>query len=127
MVGCADGDFAGACQPALAHAILVRPGVGDDAGAPRLDGHQRGAERAGDRDFATAAEIDLGEEGEEVFKQGISLIWKKQVVNRIYDKANQTLIYLSHSMQVKDGSAKMSISTIPLYGQEVVWTSGKPQ
>ncbi len=75
----------------------------------------------------TIGEIDIGEEGEEVFKQGISLIWKKQVVNRIYDKANQTLIYLSHSRQVQDGSAKMSISTIPLYGQEVVWTSGKPQ
>ena len=70
----------------------------------------------------TIGDIDLGEEGEEVFKQGISLIWKKQVVNRIYDKANQTLIYLSHSRQVQDGSAKMSISTIPLYGQEVVWT-----
>jgi len=75
----------------------------------------------------TIGDIDLGEEGEEVFKQGISLIWKKQVVNRIYDKANQTLIYLSHSRQVQDGSAKMSISTIPLYGQEVVWTGGKPQ
>jgi len=45
----------------------------------------------------TIHEIDLGEAGEEVFKQGISLIWKKQVVNRIYDKANDTLIYLAHS------------------------------
>ena len=72
-------------------------------------------------------DIDLGEDGEEVFKQGISLIWKKQVVNRIYDKANDTLIYLSHSRQVQDGSAKMSISTVPLFGQEVVWENGKPQ
>ena len=66
-------------------------------------------------------EIALGEEGGEVFKQGISLIWKKQVVNRVYDKANDTLIYLSHSRQVQDGSAKMSITTIPLFGQDVVW------
>ncbi len=72
-------------------------------------------------------EIALGEEGEEVFKQGISLIWKKQVVNRVYDKANDTLIYLSHSRQVQDGSAKMSITTIPLFGQDVVWEKGKPQ
>jgi CreA protein len=71
--------------------------------------------------------IDLSEDGEEVFKQGISLIWKKQVVNRIYDKTNDTLIYLSHSRQVQDGSAKMSISTVPLFGQEVVWEKGKPQ
>ena len=71
-------------------------------------------------------EIDLDKDGEEVFEQGISLIWKKQVVNRVYDKANDTLIYLSHSRQVQDGSAKMAISTVPLYGQEVTWTEGKP-
>lgn len=70
--------------------------------------------------------IALGKGGEEVFKQGISLIWKQQVVNRIYDRTNDTLIYLAHSRQVQDGSAKMSISTVPLYGQEVVWTEGKP-
>jgi CreA protein len=62
-----------------------------------------------------------------VFKQGLSLIWKKQVVNRIYDKKNETLVYLSHSRQVQNGSAKMSITTVPLYGQNVVWTKGKPQ
>jgi CreA protein len=75
----------------------------------------------------TIGDIDLSEHGEEVFKQGISLIWKKQVVNRIYDKANDTLIYLSHSRQVQDGSAKMSISTVPLYGQSVTWKNGKPK
>ena len=72
-------------------------------------------------------EIDMSEDGEEVFKQGISLIWKKQVVNRIYDKANDTLIYLAHSRQVQDGSAKMAISTVPLYGQQVQWKNGKPE
>ena len=75
----------------------------------------------------TIGDIDMSEDGEEVFKQGISLIWKKQVVNRIYDKANETLIYLSHSRQVQDGSAKMSMTTVPLYGQNVVWTNGKPK
>jgi hypothetical protein len=72
-------------------------------------------------------DIDLGEDGEEIFKQGISLIWKEQVVNRIYDKANDTLIYLAHSRQVQDGSAKMSMTTVPLFGQQVVWKNGKPQ
>ncbi|MBK8457110.1 MAG: CreA family protein [Phyllobacteriaceae bacterium] len=75
----------------------------------------------------TINEIDLDEDGEEVFNQGISLIWKQQVVNRIYDKKNDTLIYLSHSRQVQEGSAKMSISSVPLYGQTVTWTKGKPQ
>ncbi len=75
----------------------------------------------------TVRDIDLGKGGEEVFNQGISLIWKQRVVNRIYDKTNDTLIYLSHSRQVQDGSAKMAISTVPLYGQTVTWTKGKPQ
>ena len=70
--------------------------------------------------------IDLGEDGEEVFKQRQSLIWKQLVVKRIYDKAHDTLIYLAHSRQVQDGSAKMSISTVPLYGQDVAWSEGKP-
>jgi CreA protein len=73
----------------------------------------------------TIGDIDMSEGGEEVFKQGISLIWKKQVVNRIYDKKNETLIYLSHSRQVQDGSAKMSVTTVPLFSQNVVWTGGK--
>ncbi|MBZ9723468.1 CreA family protein [Mesorhizobium sp. CO1-1-11] len=75
----------------------------------------------------TIGDIDTSEGGEEVFKQGISLIWKKQVVNRIYDKANETLIYLSHSRQVQNGSAKMSVTTVPLYGQNVLWSNGKPK
>lgn len=75
----------------------------------------------------TIGDIDMSKGGEEVFKQGLSLIWKKQVVNRIYDKDNETLIYLSHSRQVQNGSAKMSVTTIPLYGQNVVWAKGKPK
>jgi CreA protein len=80
---------------------------------------QTGAIKIGD--------ISMDEEGEEVFNEGISLIWKQRVVNRIYDKKNDTLIYLSHSRQVQDGSAKMSLSTVPLYNQPVTWTEGKPQ
>jgi CreA protein len=73
----------------------------------------------------TIGDIDMSKGGEEVFKQGLSLIWKKQVVNRIYDRENNTLIYLSHSRQIQNGSAKMAISTVPLYGQQVVWKDQK--
>ena len=72
-------------------------------------------------------DINLSEGGDEVFKTGMSLIWKKLVVNRIYDKENDTLIYLAHSRELTDGSAKMAISTIPLYGQNVTWKIGKPR
>lgn len=71
-------------------------------------------------------DIDLSKDGEEVFREGMSLIWKQLVVNRIYDKANDTLIYLIHSRQVVDGSAKMAISTVPLFNEPVTWTKGKP-
>jgi CreA protein len=72
-------------------------------------------------------DISMDEEGEEVFNEGISLVWKQRVVNRIYDKTNNTLIYLSHSRQVQDGSAKMSISTVPLFNQPVTWKAGAPK
>jgi CreA protein len=75
----------------------------------------------------TIGDIDLSREGEEVFREGLSLIWKKLVVNRIYDKKNNTLIYLAHSRELTDGSAKMSISTIPLFEQPVTWTNGAPK
>ena len=91
----------------------------EDPSDSAISCRQTGPIRVGD--------IALGKGGEEVFKQGISLIWKKQVVNRIYDKKNDTLVYLSHSRQVQDGSAKMAISSVPLYGQDVVWEKGKPQ
>lgn len=72
-------------------------------------------------------DIDLGKGGEEVFRQGRSLIWKDLLVKRIYDKSNDTLVYVAHSRQVIDGSAKMAISTVPLYGQNVTWKNGKPK
>jgi len=74
----------------------------------------------------TIGDIDVSKEGEEVFRQGMSLIWKKMVVNRIYDKANNTLVYLVHTRELTDGSAKMAISTVPLYGQNVTWKNGAP-
>ncbi|MBO6719195.1 MAG: CreA family protein [Rhizobiaceae bacterium] len=70
-------------------------------------------------------EIERDDDGEEVFKERRSLIWKQLVVKRLYDEKNDTLIYLSHSRQVQDGSAKMAISTVPLYGQDVTWANGQ--
>ena len=74
----------------------------------------------------TIGDIDTSEGGEEVFSERLSLIFKSLSVRRIYDKKNNTLIYLVYSRQVKDASAKMNISTIPLYGRDVNWTSKKP-
>ncbi|MFN0022386.1 MAG: CreA family protein [Parvularculaceae bacterium] len=67
--------------------------------------------------------IDLDKSGEEVFSQSQSLIFKELAVRRIYDPANATLIYVSFSRKPIDGSAKMAISTISLYGQNVTLPS----
>lgn len=60
-------------------------------------------------------DIDLSPDGENVFSASRSLIFKSLNVTRIYDAQNQVLIYLTHATEVTDGSAKMSISTVPLY------------
>jgi len=72
-------------------------------------------------------DIDLDENGEEVFSERRSLIFKNLGVNRIYDAQRDALVYLSHTRQVNVGSAKMSISVVPLKGNDVTWENGAPQ
>lgn len=60
-------------------------------------------------------DIDRSEEGESIFSERRSIIWKSLRVRRIFDEANQTLIYITHAREVEQGSAKMAISTVPLY------------
>lgn len=64
-------------------------------------------------------DIDRGDEGEDVFSERRSIIFKTLRVKRIFDEANQTLIYISHARDVQNGSAKMSMSTVPLFGAGV--------
>jgi CreA protein len=64
--------------------------------------------------------------GEEIFKEGRSLIWKSLRVSRIYDAANDSLIYLAHAREIQQGSGKMSLSVIPLAGETVTWSNGAP-
>jgi CreA protein len=73
----------------------------------------------------TIGDIDLSQKGEEVFSERLSLIFKSLAVRRIYDKENDTLIYVVYSRQVKDASAKMSISTVALYRNDVTWARDK--
>jgi CreA protein len=64
-------------------------------------------------------DISDDKSGEEIFKSSRSLIWKKLVVKRIFDEKNNSLVYLAHSREVQSGSAKMSISVVPIYNPEV--------
>ena len=67
----------------------------------------------------TLGDIARSEAGENVFRESRSIILKSLRVKRIFDEANQTLIYLVHAAELTEGSAKMSISTVPLYGSGV--------
>jgi CreA protein len=60
-------------------------------------------------------DIDRSDSGENVFSQSRSIILKSLRVKRIFDEANQTLIYVAHAAELTDGSAKVAISTVPLY------------
>jgi CreA protein len=53
-------------------------------------------------------------DGDQVFKERTSLLFKKLQVVRFYDKPNNTLVYLSYSDRVIEGSPKNSISTVPI-------------
>ncbi len=53
-------------------------------------------------------------DGENVFKESRSWLFKKLQVVRFYDKPNNTLVYLSYSDRIIEGSPKNSISTVPI-------------
>ena len=53
-------------------------------------------------------------EGEKVFSESRSLIFKSLQVVRFFDKKRQTYIYLAYSDRVIDGSPQNAISTVPL-------------
>ena len=93
----------------------VRNGeVFSDPSNSSVDCSQTGAIVIGD--------IEKDEGGESVFSKRTSLVWKSLKVTRIYDEEHQTMIYLSHATEVQNGSAKMDISTVPLFGQQVTWS-----
>ncbi len=74
----------------------------------------------------TIGRISMSSGGEEVFRQARSLIFKSLRVSRIYDAANNSMIYLAHGRELQQGSGKMSLSVVPLAGLDVTWTEGQP-
>lgn len=74
----------------------------------------------------TLGDISTRPGGEEIFREGRSLIWKSLRVTRVYDAQNNALIYLAHAREIQQGSGKMSLSVIPLDGTET-WSNGAPE
>ena len=53
-------------------------------------------------------------DGEKVFKESRSILFKKLQVVRFFDKDNNSLVYLAYSDKLIDGSPKNTISAVPL-------------
>ena len=54
------------------------------------------------------------EDGEDVFRESRSWLFKKLHVVRFYDKPNNALVYFSYSDKLVEGSPKNAISTVPI-------------
>lgn len=63
--------------------------------------------------------VSLDRSGEEIFNQRISLFFKKNAVRRVVDLQNRSILYVSYSREVIEGSAKMDISAVTLTPEEV--------
>ena len=74
----------------------------------------------------TVGDISTRPGGEEIFRENRSLIWKSLRVTRIYDATNDALVYLGHARQIQQGSGKMSLSVVPLRGENVTWLNAPP-
>ncbi len=67
--------------------------------------------------------IRKGIKGEEVFNERRSLIFKELHVTRFYDEANGTLVYLTWSDRVIEGSAQNAVSAVT----PAVWNGIAPE
>ncbi|MET0545070.1 MAG: CreA family protein [Caulobacterales bacterium] len=64
------------------------------------------------------SKVRLDRAGEEIFSQRQSLFFKRTAIRRIVDLKNRSILYISHSREIVEGSAKMSISSVPLTAEE---------
>lgn len=63
--------------------------------------------------------VPTSRSGEEIFNQRTSLFFKNTAIRRIVDLQNRTILYVSHSRELVEGSAKMDISSVPLTNAEI--------
>lgn len=61
-----------------------------------------------------ASKLDKLKNGEVVFKESLSLVFKSLQVVRFYDKKRNVLVYLAYSDKLIEGSPKNSISSVPV-------------
>ncbi len=83
-------------------------GVAEDKADASLSCRQTG-------NIVLPADVASGKkDGKRVFRKSTSLLFKKLQVVRFYDSKRNTLVYLSYSDKIIDGSPQNSISTIAI-------------
>ncbi|MBF0100310.1 MAG: CreA family protein [Desulfobacterales bacterium] len=60
--------------------------------------------------------LDELKDGEHVFDERRSLVFKKLQVVRFFDRKRNVLVYVAYSDRIIEGSPKNSISTVPIMG-----------
>lgn len=65
------------------------------------------------------AGVDDSRSGDEIFNQRQSLFFKNVAVRRIIDLEHSSIVYVSHSREIVEGSAKIDVSTVALTPAEV--------
>ncbi|MGV6474895.1 CreA family protein [Azotobacter vinelandii] len=89
---------------------------------PRTGGVKGGLGLAEDRAEASIACRQVGKihfreeikDGEEVFKERTSLVFKSMQVVRFFDEKRNTLVYLVYSDRVIEGSPQNAVTAIPI-------------
>lgn len=56
--------------------------------------------------------IDTSEEGEDVFSESRSLVFKSLKINRLYDKANGSFVYVVRTKRIIEGSPMTSVCAV---------------
>ncbi len=73
--------------------------------------------------IAFSAKIDGDDDGEKVFDESRSLIFKTLQIDRLYDKANGSLVYIARTTRLIEGSPATSISVVA----PITWNGTAPQ
>ena len=70
-----------------------------------------------------SSKIASDDNGEEVFDEGRSIIFKSLNINRLYDAANGSLVYVARTTRIIEGSPTTSLSVIA----PMTWNGTPPQ
>jgi CreA protein len=71
------------------------------------------------------AGVEMGPKGEEIFSQQASLLFKRLALRRVVDLDNHTILYVAHSRELIEGSAKIAMSSVALTDQEAQAASAR--